>query len=62
MSDLLGLEISESALANMLQDSGGAFARQSSMIRDRLLSGDHPAIRRDQRTRRQDDMVDLGVP
>jgi len=39
MSDLLGLEISEGALANMLQDSGDAFARQSSMIRDRLLSG-----------------------
>jgi len=39
MSDLLGLEISEGALANMLQDSGDAFAHQSSMIRDRLLSG-----------------------
>ncbi len=39
MSDLLGLQISEGALANMLQDSGDAFAHQSSMIRDRLLSG-----------------------
>ncbi len=39
MSDLLGLQISEGALANMLQESGGAFAHQSSMIRDRLLSG-----------------------
>ena len=39
MSDLLGLEISEGALANMLEASGGAFARQASLIRDRLLSG-----------------------
>ena len=39
MSDLLGLEISEGALANMLQASGDAFARQTSLIRDRLLSG-----------------------
>jgi transposase len=39
MSDLLGLQISEGALANMLEASGGAFARQSSLIRDRLLSG-----------------------
>jgi transposase len=39
MSDLLGLEISEGALANMLEASGGAFARQTSLIRDRLLSG-----------------------
>jgi transposase len=39
MSDLLGLEISEGALANMLQASGGTFARQASLIRDRLLSG-----------------------
>ena len=39
MSDLLGLQISEGALANMLQKSGDAFAHQSSMIRDRLLSG-----------------------
>ena len=39
MSDLLGLQISEGALANMLQESGDAFAHQSSMIRDRLLSG-----------------------
>jgi transposase len=39
MSDLLGLEISEGALANMLQASGGTFARQASLLRDRLLSG-----------------------
>jgi transposase len=39
MSDLLGLEISEGALANMLEASGGAFAGQTSLIRDRLLSG-----------------------
>jgi transposase len=39
MSDLLGLEISEGALANMLEASGDAFARQTSLIRDRLLSG-----------------------
>ncbi len=39
MSDLLGLEISEGALANVLQVCGDAFARQTSMIRDRLLSG-----------------------
>ena len=39
MSDLLGLEISEGALANMLEASGDAFAHQTSVIRDRLLSG-----------------------
>ena len=39
MSDLLGLEISEGALANMLEASGSAFARQTSLIRERLLSG-----------------------
>jgi len=39
MSDLLGLEISEGALANMLEASGSAFAYQTSLIRDRLLSG-----------------------
>src|SRR3954468_11411838 len=39
MSDLLGLEISEGALANMLEASGSAFADQTSLIRDRLLSG-----------------------
>jgi len=39
MSDLLGLEISEGALANMLEASGGVFALQTSLIRDRLLSG-----------------------
>jgi transposase len=39
MSDLLGLEISEGALANMLEASGSTFARQARLIRDRLLSG-----------------------
>jgi hypothetical protein len=39
MSDLLGLEISEGALVNMLKDSRLAFARQTSQIRARLLCG-----------------------
>ena len=39
MSDLLGLEISEGALANMLEASGDGFAHQATLIRDRLLSG-----------------------
>ncbi len=39
MSDLLGLEISEGALVNMLDDSKALFARQSSLIRGRLLCG-----------------------
>ena len=39
MSDLLGLEISEGALVNMLRDSRPAFARQTSLIRARLLAG-----------------------
>ena len=38
MSDLLGLEISEGALVNILNDSSPAFARQASLIRARLLS------------------------
>src|SRR6202163_4230575 len=38
MSDLLGLEISEGALANMLEASGSAVAQQTILIRDRLLS------------------------
>jgi transposase len=37
-SDLLGLEISEGALVNMLDDSRRAFARQASLIRARLLA------------------------
>jgi len=37
-SDLLGLEISEGALVNMLDDSKQAFAGQASLIRARLLS------------------------
>src|ERR1700749_4066147 len=36
MSDLLGLAVSEGALANMLEASGSTFARQASLIRDRL--------------------------
>jgi transposase len=39
LSDLLGLEISEGALANLLRESSGAFARQTELIRARLLSG-----------------------
>jgi len=35
MSDLLGLEISEGALVNMLKDSRSAFAHQTSQIRAR---------------------------
>jgi len=38
-SDLLGLEISEGALVNMLDDSKQAFARQANLIRARLLAG-----------------------
>ncbi len=36
--DLLGLEISEGALVNILSDSAEAFARASNAIRERLLS------------------------
>ena len=39
MSDLLGLEISEGALVNILDGSRDAFAEQTSLIRARLLSG-----------------------
>jgi transposase len=39
MSDLIGLEISEGALVNMLDASRPAFARQASLIRARLLAG-----------------------
>lgn len=39
ISDLLGLEISEGALVNMLDDSKALFARQSSLIRAQLLCG-----------------------
>ena len=38
-SDLLGLDISEGALVNMLDDSKAAFARQANLIRARLLAG-----------------------
>jgi transposase len=38
MRDLFGLEISEGALANLLQDSAPAFAAQTSLIKQRLLS------------------------
>jgi transposase len=37
MSDLLGVEISEGALVNLLDDSRPAFAQQTSLIRARLL-------------------------
>ena len=39
VSDLLGLDISEGALVNMLDAARDAFARQTSLIRARLLSG-----------------------
>lgn len=39
MSDLLGLDISEGALVNILSDSKNAFAQQMSLIRAKLLSG-----------------------
>jgi transposase len=39
MQDLFGLEISEGALANLLEDSAPAFAGQTSRIKQRLLSG-----------------------
>jgi transposase len=39
LSDLLGLQISEGALVNLLADSRPAFARQASLIRARLLAG-----------------------
>lgn len=39
LSDLLGLEISEGAIANMLQASAPAFARQVSAFKARLLAG-----------------------
>jgi transposase len=38
-SDLLGLEISEGALVNMLDDSKQAFSREANLIRARLLAG-----------------------
>jgi transposase len=37
--DLLGLDISEGALVNMLDDSKLAFAAQASLIRNKLLAG-----------------------
>jgi len=39
MSDLLGLEISEGALVNILSDSRNAFGEQVRLIRAKLLSG-----------------------
>ena len=39
LADLFGLDISEGALANLLQDSAAAFTAQASHIRRRLLSG-----------------------
>lgn len=39
MLDLFGLDISEGALANMLEDSAPAFALQTSRIRKHLLAG-----------------------
>jgi hypothetical protein len=42
-SDLVGLDISEGALVNLLDDSREAFARQASLIRAKLLAGTHYA-------------------
>jgi transposase len=39
MSDLLGLDISEGALVNILEDARSAFAVQAEAIRQRLLAG-----------------------
>jgi transposase len=39
MRDLFGLEISEGALANLLEDSAPAFEVQTNRIKERLLSG-----------------------
>jgi transposase len=39
MRDLFGLEISEGALANMMEDAAPAFAAQTNRIKERLLSG-----------------------
>jgi transposase len=39
LSDLLGLDISEGALVNMLDGSRAAFAEQASLIRAKLLAG-----------------------
>ena len=38
LRDLFGLEISEGALANLLQDSAPALTAQTSLIKQRLLS------------------------
>src|SRR5215213_8301136 len=55
MRDLFGLEISEGALANLLQDSAPAFAAQTSLIKQRLLSStvlasDETSVRVGQKT------------
>jgi transposase len=39
LSDILGLDVSEGALVNMLAAARGSFAAQASLIRARLLSG-----------------------
>jgi transposase len=50
LSDLFGLEISEGALANILQDSAPAFETQASAIKRRLLSG--PVLQSDETSAR----------
>jgi transposase len=55
MRDLFGLEISEGALANLLQDSAPAFAAQTSRIKQRLLAStvlasDETSVRVGQKT------------
>jgi transposase len=55
LRDLFGLEISEGALANLLQDSAPAFAAQTGLIKQRLLAStvlasDETSVRVGQKT------------
>ena len=61
MRDLFGLEISEGALVNLLDDSAPAFEVQTEPDQATPAVRHRPAIRRDQRPRRQDDLLDLGL-
>ena len=62
LSTILGLEISEGAIVNILSSARDAFAKQREAIRARLLSGTDPAIGRDRPARRQGQLVFVGVP
>jgi hypothetical protein len=59
--DMLGLEISEGALVNMLEASRDAFAKQVGAIRAKLLSGTL-AVGRNRAAGRQEQLVAVGVP